>query len=71
MSTNELSRYVGKRADYHLFGHKENRTVTVEILDARKVFGRAELLIKPCMGGGQWWVKMDSLHIEGGSNDKA
>lgn len=57
MTSNTLKENVGKTMQWML-GTKVS--VNVRILDAREVFGRADLRITPVSGSGEQWVSAES-----------
>jgi len=41
-------------------------TVAVRVLDARKVFGRIDVLVTPKEGRGEQWISMDRVEKRNG-----
>ena len=57
MSTAELSKYIGKKAEHRTSFY----TVNIEIVDMRIIYGREQAKITPLAGHGTSWVRLDSL----------
>lgn len=51
MNIEELAKLVGQRARWTIF----DLDVPVEVTDARSIFGRIDIRIKPVGGSGEHW----------------
>jgi hypothetical protein len=56
-----LMQIVGRKGHWNIAGV----AVAVEILDARQVFNREDVLIRPVAGHGEVWVSASSIRLDG------
>lgn len=61
MTSKQLGAFIGRAALYR--PDKSDIKFEVEVADAREVFGRREVLIRPLAGGGSRWVNLESLTL--------
>jgi len=62
MSAYELSQMIGRQATWTIF----DLQIPVEITDARQVFGRTDIQIRPLGGTGKHWCSHRALSITEG-----
>lgn len=61
MTAKDLAQSIGRRGTLTV----DSLTLTVDIRDARQVFGRVDYLVTPVDGGGEQWVSSDRVKEEG------
>jgi hypothetical protein len=62
MKAQELSQIIGKKASWIIF----DLDVPVEITDARNIFGRLDVCIRPVGGSGEHWCSSKALIFDEG-----
>jgi hypothetical protein len=65
----DLRPYIGAKGSIPVQKNRESGydlTVRVVVRQARKLFGRIELLVEPIAGSGVAWVKLDRVSFDGG-----
>lgn len=66
MTVQELSQIIGRQATWTIFDVR----VPVEVMDARAMFGRVDVKIRPVGGSGQHWCSHRALRFDTeGGND--
>lgn len=60
MTAHELSQMIGRQATWSIF----ELQVPVEVTDARFMFGRVDVQIKPVGGAGTHWCSVRAITIE-------
>lgn len=62
MKVQELSQIIGRKASWIIF----DLDVPVEITDARSIFGRVDVQIRPVGGSGEHWCNSKALVFDDG-----
>lgn len=59
MTVQKLADLLGRQATWNIF----DLQVPVEITDARHMFGRVDVKIRPIGGGGEHWCTDKAIHV--------
>lgn len=63
MTINEIAKYLGKVGT--VLPGLGSISIAVRVYDARQVYGRIELLVKPTEGSGEAWINPNRITWEG------
>lgn len=63
MTINEIAKYIGKTGT--ILPGLGSISIPVKVYDARQVYGRVELLVKPVSGTGETWINPNRITWEG------